>query len=99
MAAKLRLAHLTKEVGAFVFLAFRASSGQDGPLAEALESWRAEPKSTYQALQKPISAENEERVKQQAQICVRMGIERCGSNALHSVHSLYSLIFTAIYVP
>jgi hypothetical protein len=39
---------------------------QDGPLAEALGAWKAEPKTTYQALQQPISAENEEKVKQQA---------------------------------
>lgn len=39
---------------------------QDGPLAEALGAWKAEPKMTYQALQKPLSDKNEERVKQQA---------------------------------
>lgn len=39
---------------------------QDGPLAEALGAWKAEPKTTYQALQKPVSEKNEERVKQQA---------------------------------
>ena len=43
-----------------------ASPWQDGPLAEALGAWKAEPKTTYQALQQPISAENEEKVKQQA---------------------------------
>ena len=46
---------------------YKQISGQDGPLAEALKGWRAEPKATYQALQKPISEENEERVKQQAE--------------------------------
>ena len=50
MAPKLRLAQLSKE---------------DGPLAEALGAWKAEPKTTYQALQKPVSEKNEERVKQQ----------------------------------
>ncbi|CAK9099727.1 Actin-histidine N-methyltransferase (Endothelial differentiation inhibitory protein D10) (Protein-L-histidine N-tele-methyltransferase) (SET domain-containing protein 3) [Durusdinium trenchii] len=50
MAPKLRLANLRPE---------------DGPLAEALKSWRAEPRATYEALQKPISAENEDRVKNQ----------------------------------
>eukprot|EP00438_Fugacium_kawagutii_P004033 Skav219281 [mRNA] locus=scaffold2157:87247:107541:- [translate_table: standard] len=39
---------------------------RDGPLAEALGAWKAEPKTTYQALQKPLSEKNEERVKQQA---------------------------------
>ncbi|CAL1128102.1 unnamed protein product [Cladocopium goreaui] len=60
MAPKLRLAQLSKE---------------DGPLAEALGAWKAEPKTTYQALQQPISAENEEKVKQQIISAVTAALE------------------------
>jgi len=50
----------------YVHFVSLSSPLQDGPLAEALGAWKAEPKTTYQALQQPISAENEEKVKQQA---------------------------------
>ncbi|CAE7509670.1 SETD3 [Symbiodinium natans] len=50
MAPKLRLAHLKEE---------------DGPLAADLASWKAEPKATLQALQAPISEENEKKVAEQ----------------------------------
>ncbi|CAE7387312.1 MCA1 [Symbiodinium sp. CCMP2456] len=50
MAPKLRLAHMKKE---------------DGPIAADLAAWRAEPKATLQALQSPISQDNEKKVAEQ----------------------------------
>jgi len=50
MAPKLRLAHMKKE---------------DGPIAADLAAWRAEPKATLQALQRPISQDNEKKVAEQ----------------------------------
>ncbi|CAE7743059.1 SETD3 [Symbiodinium pilosum] len=50
MAPKLRLAHLKQE---------------DGEIAADLAAWRAEPKATLQALQSPISKENEKKVAEQ----------------------------------